>query len=159
MEAFLPLWHLETRYHCLLVHLCYGLQTQAKKYLSRCFTIIIEAGPLISRRILAFFKIRLVFKCFPKHRCIGSGWDGVNFPHSRPHSAVLCIGSWKGVDNTPGFWRLLSSAPTASRLSLQHSPPHQWAGGGQDLGRGHSQDSWLKLTEGIFHTIWSSAQQ
>jgi len=25
--------------------------------------------------------------------CIGSGGDGVHFPRSNPHSAVLCIGS------------------------------------------------------------------
>lgn len=24
---------------------------------------------------------------------LGSGWDGVSFPHSSPHSAALCTGS------------------------------------------------------------------
>jgi len=31
-------------------------------------------------------------------------------------------------------------------------------GGAQEMGREHSQDSWLKLTKGIFHTIWHHAQ-
>lgn len=53
---------------------------------------------------------------------IGFGWDGVNFFHSSPHSAVHYIDNWKGVNNTAVF--CLSSACTASRLAIQHSPPH-----------------------------------
>lgn len=30
---------------------------------------------------------------------------------------------------------------------------HTWAGGYQDPGRGHSQESWPKLTKGLFHTL------
>lgn len=40
-------------------------------------------------------------------------------------SAMLCIGSSKGVDNIPVFWLLLGIVGTASALSLQHSVPHQ----------------------------------
>jgi len=30
--------------------------------------------------------------------------------------------------------------------------------GAQEAGRGHSQDSWLKMTRGILHSIWCHAQ-
>lgn len=30
-------------------------------------------------------------------------------------------------------------------------PPHQQAGGRQNLGRGHNQNSWAKLNKGVFH--------
>lgn len=55
--------------------------------------------------------------------CIRSGRGAVSFLHSIPHSAVLCIGSSKAVDNTAVLWLLPSSAHTASRLSPQHSFP------------------------------------
>lgn len=55
-------------------------------------------------------------------------------PHSSLLSAVLCIGSWKGVDNTPVFWPLLGRAGTASG-SLSTFPANQQAGVGQDPGR------------------------
>jgi len=51
--------------------------------------------------------------------CLGSGSDGVNFPHSSTRSAVIYICRQNSVDNTPIFWLLLSSACTASMLSLQ----------------------------------------
>lgn len=77
--------------------------------------------------------------------CIQSGWDGINFPHSSPYSAVLCSGSWKDVDKTPIFWLPSSSAGTPSALTFQHyTYAHQQAGGGQGLRRGQGQDSWLK---------------
>lgn len=52
----------------------------------------------------------------------------------------------KTVDNTPMFWLLLNSACTASRISLFHAlpcpaSPSEWAGAGQEIGRGHSSDS------------------
>ena len=34
----------------------------------------------------------------------------------------------------------------------------EWAGGAQEAGRGHGQDSWPKLTTGISQTIWHHAQ-
>lgn len=49
-------------------------------------------------------------------RCIGSGWGP--FSHSSPQNAMQCPGTWKGADNPPMFWLLLSSAGTASALSL-----------------------------------------
>lgn len=51
-------------------------------------------------------------------RCTGPDWDGVNFLHSSPCGAVFCICDQNSVDNTPAFWLLLSSASTASKLSL-----------------------------------------
>lgn len=59
-------------------------------------------------------------------------------------AAVLCSALVAGkVFSTPLFWLLLSRDGTASVLSLQPAGfhPHQQAGGGQDLGRGHRQDS------------------
>jgi len=56
---------------------------------------------------------------------------------------VLCFGFVaKTVDNTPMLWLLLNSACTVSRLSLfPHSdPPSEWAGGVQEIIRGHSWD-------------------
>ena len=38
-------------------------------------------------------------------------------------------------------------------------PTSEQAGGAQGVGRGHSQDSWPQLTQGIFQTIWCHAQQ
>lgn len=40
------------------------------------------------------------------------------FSLSSPHSAVVCTGTMKDVDNTPVLWLLLGSAGTASALSL-----------------------------------------
>ena len=37
-------------------------------------------------------------------------------------------------------------------------PASKKAGGAQEVGRGHRQDSWPKLAKGIFHTIWCHAQ-
>lgn len=50
--------------------------------------------------------------------CTGPDWDGLNFLHSSPCSAVFCICDQNRVDNTPAFWLLLSSASTVSKLSL-----------------------------------------
>ena len=38
-------------------------------------------------------------------------------------------------------------------------PTSEQAGGAEGVGRGHSQDSWPQLTQGIFQTIWCHAQQ
>ena len=46
------------------------------------------------------------------------------FPIAALIALCFALVARKGVGNTPGFWLLLSSAPTASRLSLQHCPPH-----------------------------------
>ena len=37
-------------------------------------------------------------------------------------------------------------------------PTSEEAGGAQEVGRGHSRDSWPQLTQGIFHTIGCHAQ-
>ena len=37
-------------------------------------------------------------------------------------------------------------------------PADEKAGGAQEAGRGHSQDSWPKVAKGIFHTKWRHAQ-
>ena len=37
-------------------------------------------------------------------------------------------------------------------------PTSEEAGGAQEVGRGHSRDSWPQLTKGIFHTVWRHAQ-
>lgn len=55
------------------------------------------------------------------------------FPPAAPR-AVLCIGSCKGAHKTPAFWLLLSSAGTASALSLHHLPLTSRAGVGRILG-------------------------
>lgn len=54
----------------------------------------------------------------------GCGWDRVSFPHSSPHSAVLCSGTQEDVDNTPVFWdcwevlALPTQPPCISRLGM-----------------------------------------
>lgn len=53
-------------------------------------------------------------------RCIGSGWDGVNFPYNSFYSAVLCICGLKSIDKVLMFL-LLSILCTKSWLSLK--PP------------------------------------
>lgn len=55
------------------------------------------------------------------------------FPPAAPR-AVLCIGSCKGAHKTPAFWLLLSSAGTASALSLHHLPLTSRAEVGRILG-------------------------
>ena len=62
------------------------------------------------------------------------------FPCSSPHGAVFDVGSWQGVDSTLVVWLLLSGAYTAPRL-FPTFPPPTVGRGGQDLGRGHNQDS------------------
>lgn len=71
---------------------------------------------------------------------------------------VLC--SQDGIDITPLFQLFLSSAHTASRLSLLSLliPATKASrlgvskeGGG---GRRHSQDCWPKLTKRLLHVIW-----
>lgn len=89
---------------------------------------------------------------YPVCYCIESSWDGINFPHS-PHIAV-CIGSWRGVNDTPGFWLLINSAHIAPRLSLQHSCLNQQPGSEHYLGRRHSQHTWPKWTKGMFQSSW-----
>jgi len=51
---------------------------------------------------------------------------------------------------------MLSSAYTKTRT---FQPPLLCQQGcAREAGRGHSQDSWPKLTKGIFHTIWCRTQ-
>lgn len=59
---------------------------------------------------------------------------------SSHHSAVLSIGSWKGVDNTPVFWLQLRSISTASALSLNIPYSSKGLGKGRVLG-GHTAGS------------------
>lgn len=65
--------------------------------------------------------------------CGGSDWDGVNFFHSSPQSAVLWICGYSSTDNTAVFWLLLSCACTVSRPPLFPTTPPQagwrWARG------------------------------
>lgn len=74
------------------------------------------------KSIFPYYFVLKQFRCTACNSaiCIGFGWD--SFPYSSHPSAVLCIGSYKGVDNTPVFWPQLSRACTASRLAPQHSP-------------------------------------
>ena len=48
-----------------------------------------------------------------KKMCTGSGWDEADFLHSSPYNAVHM---WLELL----FWRLLSSAGTAPRLTPNH---------------------------------------
>lgn len=54
----------------------------------------------------------------PESAWIGSGWDGIHFPHSQS-CAPLVAGK---VFLTHSVWPLLSRAGTASGLSLQELP-------------------------------------
>lgn len=59
--------------------------------------------------------------------CTESGWGGVNFLHSSPLCAVLCICSYPGVGNTPMFWMLLSSPHSIKAfVPLPPSRPVGW---------------------------------
>lgn len=66
----------------------------------------------------------------------------------------LCGGH--SIDNTGMFLLFLSRACT------QPSPflliPSEGTAGAQELGRGHSWDSWLQVTKQIFYTIWQHDQ-
>ena len=91
--------------------------------------------------------------------CAGLGWDRVNFLHSSWYGAMLWIYAENSVDNSGMFSLLLSSAYAASRPFLPLTPHVQWGGwDAQEVGRGHSRDSWSQLTQGIFQTIWGHAQ-
>uniref|UniRef100_A0A8C5TQT7 Large ribosomal subunit protein eL37 n=1 Tax=Malurus cyaneus samueli TaxID=2593467 RepID=A0A8C5TQT7_9PASS len=80
-------------------------------------------------------KIVIFCTCFTsvKHGILCLAELEFNFPTAASSALALFHWSWKGADNTPGFWLLLSSTGTASVLSLQHSP-HIGAGSGQDPG-------------------------
>ena len=63
------------------------------------------------------------------------------------------------VDNTRMFLLPWSSAYTEARTFLLLTPPQQWGGwGAHAAGRGHSQDSWPQLAQGMFHAIRRHAQ-
>lgn len=51
-------------------------------------------------------------------------------------------------------WAVLSQ----NKRVFLPTPPHQWAGDTQEVVRGHRQDSWPQLTQGVSHTIWCHAQ-
>jgi len=42
---------------------------------------------------------------------------------------------------------------------FSHCPANKWVRGAQEVGRGHSWDSWLQIIKGISHSIWCHAQQ
>lgn len=67
------------------------------------------------------------------------GWS--SFSHRCPHTAVLCIGTYKCVGDTPEFWLLLSSSAQHQRCLSIIPPSHQQPGTEPSLGRGHNQDS------------------
>lgn len=71
----------------------------------------------------------------------------------------ICAG--KCFDSTRMFSFLLSIKhfSLSIKASLHLCPPHHQEGWGHTKGwEGHSQDSWLRLTQCIFHTIWFHAQ-
>lgn len=70
----------------------------------------------------------------------------------------LCFGFvLETVDNSGIFSLSLSSTYTAPRPFLFLSPPHQCVvRGTQEVGRGHSLDSWPQLTKGIPHMMLCS---
>ena len=53
----------------------------------------------------------------------------------------------------PYCWAVLTQSQGLSCFS--HHPASEEAGGAQEVGKGHSRDSWPQLTKGIFHTIIS----
>lgn len=55
--------------------------------------------------------------------------------------ALVQICGHSNVDNTPVFWRFLSSACTVPFLFLTLASPGEKAGGGQEAVMGHSQES------------------
>ena len=56
------------------------------------------------------------------------------------------------------FYLLLSSAYCQGLFCSSPHPTSEQAGGAQEAGRGHSQDSWPQLTKGMSHTIGHHAQ-
>lgn len=99
------------------------------------------------------------FSLFPSGttHCPGFGCD--SFFQSRWHGATswICAGNY--VDNTQGcfhyYWAGLMQTQGLLCFSL-HST-NEWSEGIQEVGRGHSWDSWCQLTKAVFHTIWRHA--
>ena len=56
----------------------------------------------------------------------------------------------------PYRWAVLTQSQ--GLFCCSSHPTSEWAGGAQEAGRGHSQDNWPKLTEGILYTIWCHVQ-
>lgn len=65
--------------------------------------------------------------------CIWSSWGEFNFPYRSPQNAVLCTGSFKGVDNTPVF----GFCCTALAQHQHFFPNILLPEGKQDFGSGH----------------------
>jgi len=86
-------------------------------------------------------------------------WAGLELAFHIAAYTVLCfvLVARAVLINPPKPWLPLSSTRTAPRPSLQHPATGQWAGDGQKVGRGHSQDSGSKLTKGILRTMPCSA--
>lgn len=60
------------------------------------------------------------------------------------------------------FWTVLAQCQGFLFFPLFPTPPHpcsEQAEGGQEVGRGQSQESWCQLAKGIFHTLLCQAQQ
>lgn len=74
-------------------------------------------------------------------------------------SLVLCFSfvTRPGLVKTPEFYLLLKGAYTVSRpyLLLTLPPSSRKDGCGQEVGRGHSLDSWLELIRDIPHHLTS----
>lgn len=62
--------------------------------------------------------------------CVWLTWS--SFSHVSPHSAVLCIGSWKGAAAMPVLWPLLGHAlillPTVSPSPVGWGWARSWGG-------------------------------
>lgn len=89
---------------------------------------------LLAGMVLIFFPVAGVVLCF-------------GFVHKNVLIAQGCFDSW---------WAGLTQHQSLFCFSAH--PIIKKAGGTQRAGRGHSQDSWLWLTQCTFHTIWCHAQ-
>ena len=74
---------------------------------------------------------------------------------------VLCFGfSMKRTLIMQGcfsyWWAVLTQSQGLFCFSLHAT--REEAGGAQEAWRGHSHDSWPRLTQGIFHAVWHHAQ-
>lgn len=145
---------------CAYIHTC----TLHKKKYFQSMRSNTEVMNLDSATLITVNCIKMKFSYWAWNRCLGfiksylrkiGVWGQAGMELTFPLaslSAVLCVFSCKGVDNS--VWQLLSSSGTAPRLLLQHYTLTSKAGE-VEISGGDSQDRWCST----WHLLSNESQE